>query len=103
MHVPRITENRAVCAPRAAGLGRMGQRGFAARWGDDGHTPFSAQGAGAMSTPWKHSSRERLPNRRGSINFNVEWGTFTYMATPSFFPDGRLAEIFLGNGKAGST
>jgi len=49
------------------------------------------------------NSRERLPTRRGSINFNFECGTFKYVATASFFPDGRLAEIFLDNGKAGST
>ena len=48
-------------------------------------------------------SRERLPTRRGSINFNFQCGTFIYVATISFFPDGRLAEIFLGNGRAGST
>lgn len=49
------------------------------------------------------SIRERLPNRRDSINFNFQCGTFNCVATISFFPDGRLAEIFLGNGKAGST
>jgi len=54
-----------------------------------------------MRTP--ESARERLPSRRGSINFNFRCGTFTCLATVSFFPDGRLAEIFLGNGKAGST
>ena len=49
------------------------------------------------------SIRERLPNRRDSMNFNFQCGTFNCVATISFFPDGRLAEIFLGNGKAGST
>jgi hypothetical protein len=49
------------------------------------------------------NARERLPNRRGSISFNFQCGEFSCVATVSFFPDGRLAEIFLGNGKAGST
>jgi ribonucleoside-diphosphate reductase alpha chain len=47
--------------------------------------------------------RERLPTRRGSINFNFQCGTLIYVATISFFPDGRLAEICLRNGRAGST
>ncbi|MBV8112332.1 MAG: hypothetical protein JO012_21470 [Hyphomicrobiales bacterium] len=46
--------------------------------------------------------RQRLENRRASISFNFECGRFTYVATISYFPGGGLAEIFLGNGKAGS-
>jgi hypothetical protein len=48
------------------------------------------------------TSRERLPNRRFSESFTFRCGPFAYVATVSFFADGRLAEIFLGNGKAGS-
>ncbi len=48
------------------------------------------------------AERTRLPNRRGSETFNFICGSFHYVATVSFFPDGRLAEIFIGNGKAGS-
>jgi hypothetical protein len=46
--------------------------------------------------------RHKLPNRRGSETFNFICGNFHYVATVSFFGDGRLAEIFIGNGKAGS-
>jgi hypothetical protein len=47
--------------------------------------------------------RQRLPNRRASISFNFECGPHSYVATVSFFPGtDRLAEVFLGNGRAGS-
>jgi hypothetical protein len=48
------------------------------------------------------SIRQKLNNRRSSFNFNFVCGNFQYVATVSFFDDGRLAEIFLGNGHAGS-
>jgi hypothetical protein len=48
------------------------------------------------------TGRRRLANRRASISFNFGCGSFTYIATVSYFPDGTLAEIFIGNGKAGS-
>lgn len=48
------------------------------------------------------ASRERLPNRRPSRQFVFTCNTQKYAATVSFFPDGRLAEIFLGNAKGGS-
>ena len=48
------------------------------------------------------SVREKLNNRRASLNFNFVCGNLHYVATVSFFEDGRLAEIFIGNGKAGS-
>lgn len=47
--------------------------------------------------------RQRLPNRRASESFNFEVTGFRYVATVSRFDDGSLAEIFLGNGKCGST
>jgi hypothetical protein len=48
------------------------------------------------------SIRHRLPNRRPSENFSFECNGLPYTATVSFFNDGRLAEIFLGNRKSGS-
>lgn|SRR5262245_14312114 len=47
-------------------------------------------------------SRQRLPNRRGCITFAFECNGLRYSATVSHFPDGRLAEVFIGNRKAGS-
>jgi hypothetical protein len=46
--------------------------------------------------------RERLPNRRASQQLAFVCNDLKYVATVSFFPDGRLSEIFLGNAKAGS-
>jgi hypothetical protein len=48
------------------------------------------------------TDRLRLPNRRPSETFNLQCGGVRYVATVSRFPDGTLAEIFLGNGKCGS-
>jgi hypothetical protein len=49
------------------------------------------------------SERQRLPDRRASETFAIESGGLAYVATVSRFPDGRVAEIFLTNHKAGST
>jgi hypothetical protein len=46
--------------------------------------------------------RQRLPGRRGSESFGFECNGLRYTATVSFFPDGRLAEIFLNNSRSGS-
>jgi hypothetical protein len=48
------------------------------------------------------TARARLPNRRASINLGFECNGLHYTATVSFFQNGRLAEIFLGNRKSGS-
>jgi hypothetical protein len=48
------------------------------------------------------AARERLPNRRASETFTLECTGLSYIATISRFDDGRVAEIFIGNGKAGS-
>jgi hypothetical protein len=48
------------------------------------------------------AARQRLPNRRASSQIAFECNDLQYVATVSFFPDGRLAEIFLSNSKAGS-
>jgi hypothetical protein len=49
------------------------------------------------------AARSRLPNRRASSSFNFECGPHSYIATVSYFPGTHhLAEIFLGDGRAGS-
>jgi ribonucleoside-diphosphate reductase alpha chain len=49
------------------------------------------------------TARERLPNRRASFSFSFNCGAHQYTATISYFPGSdRIAEIFLGNGRAGS-
>ena len=49
------------------------------------------------------AAREKLPNRRASFSFNFNCGAHQYTATVSYFPGSdRIAEIFLGNGRAGS-
>jgi ribonucleoside-diphosphate reductase alpha chain len=46
--------------------------------------------------------RQRLPDRRNSESFNFKCNDLHYCCTISRFPDGRLAEIFINNAKAGS-
>jgi hypothetical protein len=48
------------------------------------------------------SQRDRLPNRRASECFTFEIDGLRFTATVSRFPDGRLAELFLNNHKAGN-
>jgi hypothetical protein len=48
------------------------------------------------------AARQRLPARRASEQITFVCNDLRYVATVSFFPDGRLAEIFIGNAKAGS-
>jgi ribonucleoside-diphosphate reductase alpha chain len=48
------------------------------------------------------SGRLRLPNRRASTSFDIEVAGLRYKATISRFPDGRLAELFVSNQKAGN-
>jgi hypothetical protein len=57
----------------------------------------SRRGARVMT-----ARRERLPNRRASETFGYECNSSHCLATVSFFSDGRLAEIFISNAKAGS-
>lgn len=47
-------------------------------------------------------TRRRLPNRRAAETFAFTVGGLRYIATISKFADGTVAEIFIGNGKAGS-
>jgi hypothetical protein len=55
-----------------------------------------------MTTPLTVPARERLPNRRGCQTFGFDCNNLPCLVTVSFFADGRLAEIFISNGKAGS-
>ena len=48
------------------------------------------------------NQRRRLPNCRASETFNIESQGLRFTATVSCFADGRIAEIFLQNHKAGS-
>jgi hypothetical protein len=48
------------------------------------------------------SERERLPNRRPSESFGFALDGLRYTATVSRYADGRIAELFLSNHKAGS-
>jgi hypothetical protein len=48
------------------------------------------------------TERQRLSNRRANETFAFTCNDLRYLATISYFSDGRLAEIFLGNAKAGS-
>jgi len=47
-------------------------------------------------------TRERLQDRRASETFSFRWNGMVFAATISRFSDGRLAEIFLTNGKVSS-
>jgi hypothetical protein len=49
------------------------------------------------------TGRRRLPNRRLNETFSLQSQGLSYVATASFFDDGRLAEIFLNNHKADSS
>ena len=46
--------------------------------------------------------RELLPNRRPSTTFELAVGNLNYTCSVSRFADGRVAELFLQNHKAGS-
>jgi len=59
-------------------------------------------GRGQLQNPRTVLARERLPNRRASETFNFEVEGLLYCATVSFFPDGRINEIFISNHKVGS-
>jgi hypothetical protein len=47
-------------------------------------------------------SRERLPNRRAAESFELQASGLRFTCSVGRFGDGRLAEIFLTNHKAGS-
>ena len=47
-------------------------------------------------------TRARLPDRRRSETRVFEHAGLQFILTISFYPDGAVGEIFLGNGKIGS-
>jgi ribonucleoside-diphosphate reductase alpha chain len=46
--------------------------------------------------------RQRLPNRRASTVFSFECNGLNYTASASWFDDGKLGEVFVGNHRADS-
>jgi len=48
------------------------------------------------------TERRRLPQRRHSITFNFECAGLAYTATASWFEDGALGEVFVGNHRCDS-
>jgi hypothetical protein len=58
--------------------------------------------ANTKGRPVMTAARRRLPDRRASETFSLQCDGLAYTATISRFSDGRLGEIFLSNGKAGS-
>lgn len=48
------------------------------------------------------SARERLPDRRQCERFEFRHRNVAYTCTYAKYSDGRLAELFLSNGKSGS-
>lgn len=46
--------------------------------------------------------RTRLPDRRRSETFEYECDGLRYTATVSWYPDGRIGELFIGSNKSGS-
>ncbi len=49
------------------------------------------------------TERQRLPNRRASEVLDFESMSMRFTASVSRYADGRLAELFIDNHKAGST
>src|SRR5262245_16672015 len=47
-------------------------------------------------------SRERLPNRRACETLSFRCNGLNYVASIGRFADGRIADVFISNGKAGS-
>ena len=48
------------------------------------------------------ANRERLPNRRDAVSFGFQHRGVDYVATVTFFDNGRLAGIFIDGRKPGS-
>jgi hypothetical protein len=47
-------------------------------------------------------TRQRLPDRRASLVFGFECHGLQYTASASWFDDGTLGEVFVGNHRADS-
>ena len=48
------------------------------------------------------AERRKLPQRRRSVTFNFECANLAYTATASWFDDGALGEVFVGNHRCDS-
>ncbi|HXA85762.1 MAG TPA: hypothetical protein VNZ47_11835 [Candidatus Dormibacteraeota bacterium] len=48
------------------------------------------------------TDREKLPNVRGGQAIDFEWMGHQFTGRGNFYPDGRLAEIFISGGKTGT-
>lgn len=48
-------------------------------------------------------TREQLPDRRGNIGFELEDEGQRYTVMAGYYPDGRLAELFLNVGRPDSS
>jgi hypothetical protein len=48
------------------------------------------------------AGRRRLPNRRQAVTFDIEVAGLKYKVTVGRFSDGRPAEVFISNHKAGN-
>jgi ribonucleoside-diphosphate reductase alpha chain len=48
------------------------------------------------------TARERLPNRREAVTFELEAGGLHYTCTVGRYEDGSIAELFLSNHKSNS-
>ena len=48
------------------------------------------------------TARERLPNRRECESFELRHAGLDFTVAAGFYPDGRIAEIFLSSNKPGS-
>jgi hypothetical protein len=48
------------------------------------------------------TARERLPNRRAAVTFELEAGGLRYTCTVGRYEDGAIGELFLGNHKSNS-
>jgi ribonucleoside-diphosphate reductase alpha chain len=48
------------------------------------------------------AERQRLPNRRPALTWDIQVGGLRYTTTVGFYPDGKIGEIFIQNHKQGS-
>jgi ParB family chromosome partitioning protein len=78
-------------------LGSRYVRGNQAQIPSDLSIPSCLRPSGTMT-----ANRQRLPNRRGSITFDVKALGLTFTVSASRFNDGSLGEIFLQNHKTNS-
>jgi hypothetical protein len=49
-----------------------------------------------------NAAREKLPNRRGCMTFDIRVGGLRYTVSVGYYESGRIGEIFIQNHKQGS-